>query len=106
MYFNQSYIQYLELLGIGDISNLIIISKDKYNNSITIKEISEKLDIQCLYNNKTLKVISNIDEDNKKLLFNHEDNITLSGNLTWIILYNNDSDEFIVKINGEEEIKN
>ena len=106
MDFNKSDIQYLELLEVGQISNLTIIPKDKYNNTIPVKEISEKLDIKCLFNNKTLKVISKIDEENNKLLFNHEDNITISGSLTWTILYNNNSADFIVKINAESEIKN
>lgn len=105
MDFNLSDIQYLELLDIGQISNLTIIPKDKYNNTIPVKEISEKIDIQCLFNNKTLKVISKIDEQNNKFLFNPEDNITISGNLIWIILYNNHSAEFFVKINGDAETK-
>ena len=99
-------VQYSDIIDFGQISNLTIIPKDEYNNSIPIKEISDKLDIKCIFDNKTLNIITNLDEENNKILLNYDNIIQESGNLTWIILYNNNSNEFIVKIKGKVVIEN
>ena len=99
-------VQYSDIIELGEISNLTIIPRDEYNNSLPIKEITDKLDIKCIFDNKTLNITIKSDEENNQIVLSNDNIIKKQGNLTWIILYKNNSNEFIVIIKGDEEIEN
>ena len=85
---------------------MTIIPKDEYNNGIPIKEIFDKLNIKCIFDNEKLNITTNLDEGNNIIELKNDNKNKKPGNLTWVIIYKNNSNEFIVKINNEEDIEN
>jgi len=104
--FKISDIQYSKTLELGQVSNLTIMPKDKYDITIPIKEIFDKLDIKCVFDNKELNIVSKLDEKNNKIILTYDDKLTKSGNVNWIITYNGVSIEFTVILSGEAVIDN
>ena len=105
--FNNSNIEYTKEIELGDNITLLLLPRDKYNNIIPSKEIINILQIDCKTNNKTnIEFNSSLNEENNTIIFTNEEIIRQPGNLTLILIYNNNTEEFNVNVIEKTIINN
>ena len=103
---NLSTIIYSKSLILGDISNITISPRDKNNNIIPVEKISNDIKIQCIFGNKSLDIISDVDLYNNTINVYNKDIANHVGNLTWKINYGNDELNLTVLIKAEAILEN
>ena len=100
----QTKIEYSESIKLGEISNLTIYPKDKNGKELKAGILLKQIEIKCIFDNKSLEVISEVNQENTKIEIYNKENITNPGTLTWQIIYGDDV--FIYNVSITEETSN
>ena len=100
----QTKIEYSESIKLGEISNLTIYPKDKNGKELKAGTLLKQIEIKCIFDNKSLEVISEVNQENTKIEIYNKENITNPGTLTWQIIYGDDV--FIYNVSITEETSN
>ena len=102
----QTKIEYLHSIKLGEISILTIYPRDENGKELKAGILLRKIEIKCILDNKTIEVSSEVNQENNKIEIYNKENITHPGNLTWEIIYGDDIFIYNVSITAEAEISN
>ena len=102
----QTKVEYLDSIILGEISNITIYPKDKDGNEISAEKIFEHIKIKCLFNNNSLEIFSHVNQENNTIEVYNKENITSPGIIIWQIIFDNNIVNYSVSITTEAIISN